>query len=156
MRAASLAVILCATGFAAGAEMRDEEHLVGDRVVRIAVADTVEILTAGPSGGDQVQILSGADVEIVLFAGDTESVGLIGMPVVVVEVTGTHSCDEGDPRGYWVVALGDTPTPHGPVTSCEVLAPSLTTGHVVLEADPMGDGAFWAWAPGKEWSDRVD
>ncbi len=156
MRAAFLAAILSTPGFAAGAEMREEEHLVGDTVVRIAVVDTIEILTAGPSDGDPVQILSGADVDIVLFAGDADSVAAIGRPVVVVEVTGTHSCDEGDARGYWVVELGNVPTPHGPVTTCEALVPSLTSGHVVLEADPMADGAFWAWAPGQGWSDRID
>lgn len=135
----------------AHAGMRDEEHLVGDRMVKIAVVDSFEIMTVGPSDHDQMQVLSGADVEIVASFGDAESVALLGQPVVVAEVTGTHSCEEGDARAYWVVPLGDVPAPEGPVTTCAALTVSLTPGTLVLAADRTAEA--WAWAPGKGWYD---
>lgn len=156
MRPVLLAAAWLACVCPALAEMRDEEHIVGDRMVRVSVMDTVEIMTAGPTEDAQVQVLSGADIEIVLVAADADSVALLGQPVLVAEVTGTHSCEEGDARAYWVVTLGEVPAPEGPLTSCEELLPSITAGQVVLEADPMGDGAFWAWVPGKGWTGRAD
>ena len=156
MKALVCAATLAALAPAARAEMRNEEHAVGDRMVKIAVVDTLEIMTVGPSEQEQVQVLSGADVEIVLFAGDPDSVALVGQPVLVAEVTGTHSCEAGDPRAYWVVTLGEPPVPEGPLTTCEELVPSVTAGQVVLEADPMGEGAFWAWAPGKGWTGTAE
>jgi hypothetical protein len=129
--------------------MRDEEHLVGDKVVRISVVDTFEIMTVGPSDHDQMQVLSGADVQVVSLVDDEESVALVGEPVLVAEVTGTHSCEEGDARAYWVVTLGDVPAPEGPVTTCEAMAASVTeAGWVVLN----GKTETWAWAPGKRWA----
>ena len=136
--------------------MRDEEHLVGDRMVKITVFDAFEIMTVGPSEFDQIQVLSGADVEIVAFAGDADSVAILGQPVVVAEVTGTHSCDEGDARQYWVVTLGEVPAPEGPVTTCAELTVSIAPGVVMLDADPMDEGEAWAWAPGKGWADREE
>ena len=47
------------------AEMKDEDHAIGDKLVRISVVDTIEIMTVGPSDQEQTQVLSGADVEIV-------------------------------------------------------------------------------------------
>lgn len=138
------------------AEMRDEEHLVGDRMVKITVFDAFEIMTVGPSEFDQIQVLSGADVEIVAFAGDADSVAILGQPVVVAEVTGSHSCDEGDARQYWVVTLGEVPAPEGPVTTCAELTVSIAPGVVMLEADPMDEREAWAWAPGKGWADREE
>ena len=135
------------------AEQSDEEHIVGDRMVRIARVDPIEILTIGPSDHEQSQVLSGAEVEIAAFLADADSVALLGQPVLVAEVTGTHSCDEGDPRAYWVVTLGDIPAPEGPVTTCAELTVSLTPGAVVLEADPGGEGGeAWSWTPGKGWA----
>lgn len=135
------------------AEQSDEEHIVGDRMVRIARIDPIEILTIGPSDHEQSQVLSGAEVEIAAFLADAGSVALLGQPVLVAEVTGTHSCDEGDPRAYWVVTLGDIPAPEGPVTTCAELTVSLTPGAVVLEADPGGEGGeAWSWTPGKGWA----
>ena len=135
------------------AEQSDEEHIVGDRKVRIARIDPIEILTIGPSDHEQSQVLSGAEVEIAAFLADADSVALLGQPVLVAEVTGTHSCDEGDPRAYWVVTLGDIPAPEGPVTTCAELTVSLTPGAVVLEADPGGEGGeAWSWTPGKGWA----
>ena len=135
------------------AERRDEEHIVGDRMVRIARVDPIEILTIGPSDYEQIQVLSGASVEIVAFLADADSVTLLGQAVLVAEVTGTHSCDEGDPRAYWVVTLGDVPAPEGPVTTCAELTVSLTPGRVMLEADPEGEGGeAWSWTPGKGWA----
>lgn len=135
------------------AEQSDEEHIVGDRMVRIARIDPIEILTIGHSDHEQSQVLSGAEVEIAAFLADADSVALLGQPVLVAEVTGTHSCDEGDPRAYWVVTLGDIPAPEGPVTTCAELTVSLTPGAVVLEADPGGEGGeAWSWTPGKGWA----
>jgi hypothetical protein len=131
--------------------MRDEVHLVGDLVVKISVVETLEVLTVGPSEDAQVEVLSGADVEIVAFAGDADSVALLGQPVLVAEVTGTHSCEEGDARAYWVVTLGAEPAPEGLVTTCAELTVSVTPGAVVLEADPMGAGEAWLWVPGRGW-----
>lgn len=152
-----VAAALVLTASAAFAETRDEEHLVGDFKVRIVVVDTQEIMTVGPSEGAQTQVLSGADVEIVAFAADADSVALLGEPVVVVEVTGTHSCGDGDARGYLVVTLGDAPKSEGPVATCAALTASVTPGAVVLEADPAsGIGEVWAWKPGKGWATTLD
>jgi hypothetical protein len=155
MRAFPLALWL-AVALPAMAEMRDEEHLVGDQMVTIAVFDTLEIMTVGPSTHERIQVLSGADVEIVAFVEDADSVALLGQPVVVAEVTGTHSCDDGDARAYYVVTLGDVPKPEGPVTTCAELTVSIAPGAVMLEADPMGGGEAWAWEPGKGWTDRSE
>lgn len=151
-----LVAVLALAAPAARAEMRNEEHLVGDKVVRIAVSGTIERMTVGPSDPVQIQVLSGADIEILAFVADADSVALVGGPVLVAEVTGTHSCEAGDPRAYYVVTLGDLPAAEGPVTSCEVLVPSLTSGAVVMAADPMGDAGAWAWVPGKGWGDRAE
>lgn len=157
MRPLALAVLCALPATAALAEMRDEEHLVGDKLVRIALNDTFEILTVGPSDYDQIQVLSGADVEIVAFAADPDSVTLLGQPVLVAEVFGTHSCDAGDARAYYVVTLGDPPTPEGPLTTCQALTASVTPGAVVLEADPMnGAGELWAWTPAGGWANGLD
>ncbi len=139
MRALS-AVVIAALVTPASAEMRDEEHLVADKMVKIAVIDTFEIMTVGPSDHEQMQVLSGADVEIAALVGDPDSVALLGQPVVVAEVTGTHSCDEGDARAYWVVTLGEVPAPEGPVTTCAEMTVSIASGAVMLDADPMGGG----------------
>jgi len=154
----ALAAALCvALATPALAEMRDEEHLVGDRRVKIRVVDTFEIMTAGPSDSEQMQVLSGADVELVALAGDLASVAQLGQPVLVAEVAGTFSCDDGDAREYWVVTLGVVPTPEGPVTSCQALTASVTSGAVVLEADPAGEASeAWAWMPGKGWGSRAE
>ncbi len=147
-------VLFVALAAPAWAEMRDEEHVVGSTLVKIAVFDTLEIMTVGPSDHEKIQVLSGADVEVVAFAGDADSVAILGQPVVVAEVTGTHSCEDGDARAYYVVTLGDVPAPEGPVTTCEELTVSVTPGAVMLEADPMGEGEAWAWSPGKGWSSQ--
>lgn len=136
------------------AERRDEAHIVGDKLVKIAVVDTLEIMTVGASEYGQAQVLSGADVGIVAFAADADSVAMLGQPLLVAEVTGTHSCDQGDARAYWVVTLGDVPAPEGPVTTCQELTVSVTPGAVVLEADPAGGaGESWTWAPGVGWAE---
>ena len=147
MRALAAAALALGLASAAGAEMRDEEHIIGDRIVRITVFDTFEIMTVGPSEYDQMQVLSGADVELVPLAGDGAQ--LVGQQVLVAEVTGTHSCDEGDARAYWVVTLGDVPMPEGSVTTCEAMAASVTeTGLVLLQ----GTTETWAWSLGEGWA----
>ncbi len=156
MRVARLVAGLVVLTSPALAEVRAEAHVVGDWQVQIVVAGYLETLTLRRSAQDKVEVLSGADVEIVLFAGDPDSVALIGQPVLLVEVTGTHSCDMGDARAYWAVTLGAPPAADGPVTTCQKLTPSATAGMAVLEADPMGGGEFWAWTPGKGWSGQAE
>ena len=135
------------------AERRDEEHILGDRMVKITVVDTLEIMTVGPSDYEQMQVLSGADVEIAALLGDADSVALLGQPVLVAEMTGTHSCDEGDARAYWMVTLGEVPAPEGPVTTCAELTVSVRPGAVVLEADPGSQGGeAWSWTPDEGWA----
>lgn len=85
-------VLFAALAAPAWAEMRDEEHRLGDKLVKIAVFDTLEIMTVGPSDYEKMQVLSGADLEIRAIVDDANTVALLGQPVVVVEVTGTHSC----------------------------------------------------------------
>ena len=152
MRTVCAAAAIACLGQAARAEMKDEEHLVGDRMVRISVVDDFEIMTVGPSDYDQMQVLSGADVGIVALLGDAASAAQVGQGVVVAEVTGTHSCDAGDARAYWVVTLGEVPAPEGPLTTCQPLAASIVPGAVVL----TGEGEAWTWAPGKGWAARAE
>ena len=152
MRTVCAAAAVACLGQVALAEMKDEEHLVGDRMVRISVVDDFEIMTVGPSDYDQMQVLSGADVGIVALLGDAASVAQLGQGVVVAEVTGTHSCDAGDARAYWVVTLGEVPAPEGPLTTCQPLAASIVPGAVVL----TGEGEAWTWAPGKGWAARAE
>lgn len=153
MRLCLAAVLALGLASTAGAEIRDEEHLIGDRMVRISVVDTFEIMTVGPSDYDQMQVLSGADVELLPIAGDEDGAALIGQPVLVAEVTGTHSCDEGDARAFWVVTLGDVPTPEGPLTTCVPMAAAVSdSGQLLL----TGTGESWVWVPGQGWSAATD
>lgn len=152
MRALILAAGLALPAASAFAEMKDEEHIVGGRLVSISVSlDTLETLTVDRSHTDKMQVLSGADIEIAALFGDAESVAMLGQPVVVAEVTGTHSCEAGDAQNYWVITLGDVPAPEGPLTTCQALTPSVTPGAVVL----TGDGEAWTWSPGKGWAART-
>lgn len=147
------AVLALGLASTAGAEMRDEEHLIGDRMVRITVVDTFEIMTVGPSDYEQMQVLSGADVELLPIAGGKDGAALIGQPVLVAEVTGTHSCDEGDARAFWVVTLGDVPTPEGPLTTCVPMAAAVSSlGQLLL----TGTGESWVWLQGTGWSAATD
>ena len=149
MRALAAAALALGLASTAGAEMRDEERVIGNRIVRIAVFDTFEIMTVGPSEYDQMQVLSGADVELVPLAGGEDSTVLAGQPVLVAEVTGTHSCDAGDARVYWAVTLGDVPMPEASVATCEPMAASVTgSGELLLQ----GKTETWVWTPGKGWT----
>ncbi|MDZ4067715.1 MAG: hypothetical protein U1E06_12860 [Tabrizicola sp.] len=141
---------------AAQAEMRDETHIISGKQVKIAVVGTIEIMTVGLDE-EQIPVLSGADVAILGFPGDADSVALVGQPVLLVEVTGTHSCETGDARAYWAVTLDDPPMSDGPVTTCQALTPGAAPGMAVLEADPTGEaGEVWAWTPGKGWSGQAE
>lgn len=144
-------VLFAALAAPAWAEMRDEEHRLGDKLVKIAVFDTLEIMTVGPSDYEKMQVLSGADLEIQAIVDDADTVALLGQPVVVVEVTGTHSCEAGDAREYWVVTLGAVPAPEGPVTTCQPLTASVAAGTLVM----TGTGEAWTWVPGKGWAARA-
>ena len=157
MKRLGTAAALALCGWAAWAEMRDEEYLVADRTVLIRVVDTQEIMTVGPAAEDQSQVLSGADIEVLATTGDSDSLALVGQAVVVARVFGSHSCETGDAWLYHVVTLGNPPMPEGPVSSCADLSVSLATGAVVLEEDPgSGAGEFWAWQPGKGFSAALD
>jgi hypothetical protein len=147
MMRGGVAVAWIACAGAALAEMRDERISVGYHIVRIEVVDRLEVLTVGPS---EVQVLSGADIEIVALFADPDSIGLLGQPTLVVEVTGTHSCDNlANPRAYHVVTPSLRPVSDGPLTTCVDLTVSATPGALVLEEDPMGEGEAWIWMPGQ-------
>lgn len=130
------------------AERRDEEHAVAGQLVRITGRELLEVLTLGPTPETQVELLSGADIEILALAADAESAALIGAPVLVVSVTGTHSCDEGDALAHYVVAL-DKARAEGPVTSCGALSVAFGDGRVTLTA--VG-GEVHAWTPAAGWT----
>ncbi|HOZ34398.1 MAG TPA: hypothetical protein PLM52_16120 [Tabrizicola sp.] len=157
MKRLGTAAALALCGWAAWAEMRDEEYLVADRTVLIRVVDTQEIMTVGLNADDQSQVLSGADIEVLATTGDPDSLALVGQAVVVTRVFGSHSCETGDAWLYHVVTLGSPAMTEGPVSSCAELTVSFTPGAVVLEQDPgSGAGEFWAWRPGRGFSDRLE
>lgn len=156
LRVMLAAAALCLTSPAAMAELKDWEGFVFDKAVTIGVFDTFEIMRVGPNAYEQIQVLSGADLEIAAATEDKDSVDLVGEAVMVVTSPGTHSCDEGNPTDYYVVTLGDVPAPEGPLTTCKELAVSFTNGAVVLEENPMGEGEFWAWKPGKGFRETLD
>jgi hypothetical protein len=148
---AGLALGLAVVATVCSAETRDEEFLVWDRMVLIRAVDSFEILTVGPNEYDQMQVLSGADVEVLATVGDDETIALLGQPVVVARVFGSHSCDTGEAWLYYLVTLGAPPMPEGPVSSCADLAVSIEPGAVVLQAE----GEAWAWAAGQGFVDRA-
>lgn len=150
--------LVVSAGFAllaggASAEVRAEAHTVGEATVRITVEGNLETLSVALPGGKQVPLLSGADVEILAPVADPDSVAMLGRPVLVAEVTGTHSCDAGDALQYWLVTLDKVPTAEGPLTTCQALAPSIMPGALVL----TGEGEAWAWSPGQiGWTARAN
>jgi hypothetical protein len=138
---------------AAGAEVQGEEFTAGDQLVQIEVFDAMEIMWVGPNQYERTQVLSGADIEIVAEFTDDEALQMLGARVLVVEVPGTHSCENlDDPREYYVVTLGSELATEGPVTTCAELTVSVTNGAIVLEENPMGEGESWAWSPGAGFS----
>lgn len=150
MRSLAAAAFLSLTATAAVAELKTEQFVVGDYQIWIEVFDTLELMFVGKNDYERDQVLSGADVEIVAFADDADSAALLGVPAVVASVTGTQSCEDGDPRDYYVISFDGAPVLDGPLTTCKELTVSVTPGAIVLESDPMaGDGESWAWAPGK-------
>lgn len=149
---AGLVAAACLVGTVAVAGLREEEHIVGDVLVRIDVVDTVEIMTVGPNDQERMQVLSGADIEILAFAGDPDSVTLLGEPVLVATVFATHSCDAGDALAYHVVRLSGVPAPGAPAATCGPLEVGIAHGAVFLEKDPMrvnteDGGETWRWTP---------
>ena len=150
MRALAAAAFLSMAATAAVAEVKNEQFVVGDYQIWIEVFDSLELMFVGKNDYERDQVLSGADVEIAAFANDADSAALLGGPAVVATVTGTQSCEDGDPRAYYVISFDGAPALDGPLTTCKELTVSVTPGAVVLESDPMAeDGEFWAWAPGK-------
>lgn len=146
--------VLAFAGFAlaataAVADRRDVTQMVDDKVARITEVDGLEVLSVGLSESDTMDILSGADVEIVAVADGPDNAALFGAAVIVAEVTGTQSCEEGDALNYYVVKLGLFPgDPEGPLSSCGRLAVTVADGVVTLAADPGGaEPMTWTWAP---------
>lgn len=130
------------------AERQDVTQAVDDKVAKITEVDGMEILSVGFPETGLLDILAGADIEIVAMADGPDTTALFGGAILVVEVTGTHSCDDGDPLDYYVVKLGLLPgEPQGPVTTCGHLAVAVADGVVTLAGDPGREGAeSWIWA----------
>ena len=139
-------VLLTAT--AAFAERQDVALPVDDKVARISEADGMEVLSIGFPEDGLLDILTGADLEIVAMADGADTTALFGGAILVVEATGTQSCEDGDPLEYYVVKMGLLPgEPQGPVTSCGHLAVTIADGVVTLAADPgREDAESWTWA----------
>lgn len=121
-------------------------RLMDDKVATITAADGMEVLSISASGSEQVEMLSGAEVDIVAVADGGENEALFGAPLVVASVTGTQTCDGGDPLDYYVVKLGLFPEdPFGPLTSCVPLAVKAEDGVVTLIAPGRPDVPSWTW-----------
>lgn len=150
MKAAVMAMALALAGASTGAEVQNEAFAVGDQLVQIEVVDPVEILWVGTNLSGRVQVLSGPDIEIVGFLTDDAAMQMLGAQALVAVVPGTHSCENlADPLAYHVVTLGPELTTDGPLTTCAELTVSATQGAIVLEENPMGDGAFYFWVAGQ-------
>ncbi|MBN8630697.1 MAG: hypothetical protein J0L76_07570 [Rhodobacterales bacterium] len=141
----------------AEAEQRDGTFVVDDQMVMISVVGSGEVMTTGPNAGDQTQVLSGPDIEILGFTEDEVSIDLLGIPALVAVVPGTHTCEgaSGNPVAYYVVWWSPAVTTDGPLTTCADLSLSFTNGAILLEEDPMGDGEFWSWAPARGFAEGV-
>lgn len=139
---------LLLTATAAFAERQDVTLPVDDKVAQISEVDGMEVLGIGFPEDGLLDILTGADLEIVAMADGPDTTALFGGAILVVEATGTHSCEDGDPLDYYVVKMGLLPgEPQGPVTSCGHLAATIADGVVTLAADPGREGAeSWTWA----------
>ena len=138
--------VLMAT--AALADRQDVMLHLDDKVARIREAGGLEVLSVGLSEEDTMDVLSGADIEIAAMADGPDTTDLFGGAIVVAEITGTQSCEDGDPFDYYVIKLGLLfSDPQGPVTSCGRLAATIADGVVTLAADPARFGAAsWTWA----------
>jgi hypothetical protein len=158
MRPALALAAVALTAAAAFAERRDVTQMVDDKVARITEADGLEVLSVGRSERDTMEILSGADVEIVAVADGPDNAALFGAAVIVVEVSGTQSCMDGDPQEYYVVKLGLFPgDPEGPLTTCGRLAVTVADGMVTLAADPGSvEAASWTWTPATGFSAKAN
>jgi hypothetical protein len=154
----SLAVGLLLVASVAEAEVRDAHLVIGPEQVWIEVIDPGEMLWIGRDENERTQVLSGPDIEIVAFATDAEDVALLGAKAIVAVVPASHTCEElsGIALAYYVVTVGESPVADGPLITCTELAISVAPGAIVLEADPMSEGEFWAWVPGKGFQDRLE
>jgi hypothetical protein len=145
-----LTTALCLAGFAVRAELADQHFVIGDQQVWIEIFENRELMWVGPNRYERVQVLSGANVEIVAVLADAEAEAMLSARALVAVVLGTHSCENlQDPREYYVVTLGEELATDGPLTTCVELEISTTPGAIVLEEDPMGDGEFFSWVPGQ-------
>lgn len=134
------------TATAAFAERQDVTLPVDDKVAQISEVDGMEVLSIGFPADGLLDILTGADLEIVAMADGPDTTALFGGAILVVESMGTHSCEDGDPLGYYVVKMGLLPgDPQGPVTSCGPLTATIADGVVTLSADHEG-AESWTWA----------
>jgi len=136
------------TATAAFAERQDVTLPVDDKVAQISEASGMEVLSIGFPEDGLLDILTGADLEIVAMADGPDTTALFGGAILVVEATGTHSCEDGDALAYYVVKMGFMPgEPQGPLTTCGPLAVTIADGVVTLAADPGREGAeSWTWA----------
>lgn len=148
MRSALAFAAFALTAVAAFADRQDVTLHVDDKVAKIAEAGGLEVLSVGVSEDDTMDVLSGADVEIVAMADGPDTTALFGAAVIVAEITGTQSCEDGDPFEYYVIKLGFLlDDPQGPLTSCGRLAVTIAEGSITLAADPARTGAAsWTWA----------
>jgi hypothetical protein len=141
----------------AWAELADEHIVIRPEQLWIEVVEPIEILWIGKTLYERTQVLSGPDIGIVGLVTDPLDAALVGARAVVVEVLGTHSCEDlTDPTRYYVITLGSGLVTDGPLTTCGEMTMSLVDGGIVLEADPMGEGSFWVWRPGQGFKDRLE
>ena len=146
MRATRALAALVLTATAALAEPQ-VVRLMDDKAATITEVDGLEVLSISAAGSEQVEMVSGARVGIVAVADGPDNQALFGAPLVVAEVTGTQTCDEGDALDYYVVKLGLFPEdPFGPLASCGALAVTVKDGVITLAPDPGGaEATIWTW-----------
>lgn len=149
MRTLIAGVLVLLAGTAA-AEVQNAELEAGDQLVQIEVMDGMEVMWVGPNQYERTQVLSGPDIEILAEMTDDEALQMLGQRALVTVQPGTHSCENlGTPLAYHVVTLGEALATDGPLTTCVDLTVSATPGQIILEVDPMGEGEYWTWTPGK-------
>ena len=148
MKAALALAGIALTATTAFAERQDVSLTVDDKVAEIAEVGGIEVLSVGYPDDGLLDILSGADLEIVAMADGPDTTALFGGAILVVAAAGTHSCEDGDALDYYVVKLGLMPgEPQGPVTACGPLVVTIADGVVTLAAEPgRKDADSWTWA----------
>lgn len=133
-------------------------RLMDDKAATITEVDGLEVLSVSASGSDEVEMLSGAGVGIVAVADGPDSQALFGAPLIVAEVTGTQTCDEGDALDYFVIRLGPVPDdPQRPLTSCGRLTVVAQGGVITFAPEPgSADATTWTWAAATGFQAKAD